>query len=482
MTTAARHGRQARNGGGAEHPTLEERIARGRSERSRVPRSAHAELSPGADRPDPVALLERQAQSRLPELVPIRYGRMLVSPFTFLRGAALVMAGDLATTPTTRLTVQLCGDAHLSNFGVFGSPERRAVFDINDFDETLPGPFEWDVKRFATSLEVAGRDRGFADAEREAVVRAGVRRYRTAMADFAGRSNLDVFYARFDVEEFFARLRSTLPPKALRRAEKRLAKARTRDSMQALDRLTLTQDGRVRIAADPPLIVPVRDLLPDLDAEVLSASVRELLRAYRRTLPTDRRRLLERYEYVDLARKVVGVGSVGARAWIVLLMGRDLRDPLFLQIKEAQPSVLEEFAGRSAYRNAGHRVVAGQRLMQAASDVFLGWLRVTDGLGGGGGGRDFYVRQLRDWKGSAEVAGMVPEGMRIYAEMCGWTLARAHARSGDAVAIAAYLGRGSSFDDSIAAFSAAYADRNERDHGLLRQAVASGRVEARTGL
>jgi len=405
---------------------------------------------------------------------------MLVSPFTFYRGAALVMASDLSRTPTTSLRAQLCGDAHLSNFGVFGSPERRMVFDINDFDETLPGPFEWDVKRLAASLEVAGRDRGFADADRDAIILSCVRAYREAMAGFAAQSNLEVFYAAFDVEQEFARYRSTVSAKMAKRADKGLAKARTKDSMQALEKLTHLVDGRPRISADPPLIVPVHDLMPDERADTFHEWARARLREYRRTLETDRRRLLERYEFVDLARKVVGVGSVGTRAWIALFLGRDERDPLFLQLKEAQPSVLEQFAGRSDYRNAGHRVVSGQRLMQAAGDIFLGWFHITEGLDGAE--RDFYVRQLRDWKGSAEIEAMVPKGMEIYARMCGWTLARAHARSGDAVAISAYLGKKDVFDRALLAFSRAYADRNEADYALLKEAVATGRLEAQTGL
>ena len=412
--------------------------------------------------------------------MPIRYGRMLVSPFTFYRGAALVMASDLATTPTTSLRAQLCGDAHLSNFGAFGSPERQLVFDINDFDETLPGPFEWDVKRLAASLEVAGRDRGFADAERDKIIRRCVSTYRTAMSAFAAMTNLEVFYARLDIEEIIARFRATVPAKLVKRAEKNVAKARTKDSIQALARLTHEVDGEPRITADPPLIVPVQDLLPEERADEFAGWVHARLSEYRRSLDVDRRRLLERYRFVDLARKVVGVGSVGTRAWIALMLGRDNQDPLFLQMKEAQPSVLEEFAGRSVYRNEGHRVVSGQRLMQAAGDVFLGYIHVTDGLDGAA--RDFYVRQLRDWKGSADIEVMVPKGMEIYAQMCGWTLARAHARSGDPIAIAAYLGKNRAFDRAIAAFSAAYADQNERDYALLRDAVASGRLAAETGL
>jgi uncharacterized protein (DUF2252 family) len=480
MTTTSRDDRRVPIRTKVEHLPLAERAARGKAARAEVPRAAHAELALGSDRPDPIALLERQAESRVPELVPIRYGRMLVSPFTFYRGAALVMASDLSRTPTTSLRAQLCGDAHLSNFGVFGSPERRLVFDINDFDETLPGPFEWDVKRLAASLEVAGRDRGFADADRDAIVLGCVRTYRDAMAGFAAQSNLEVFYAAFDVEREFARYRSTVSAKMYKRGEKSLAKARTKDSMQALDKLTHLVDGEPRISADPPLIVPVHDLMPDDRADTFHEWARARLREYRRTLEIDRRRLLERYRFTDMARKVVGVGSVGTRAWIALFLGRDERDPLFLQLKEAQPSVLEQFAGRSDYRNAGHRVVSGQRLMQAAGDIFLGWFHIAEGLDGAE--RDFYVRQLRDWKGSAEVEAMVPKSMAIYARMCGWTLARAHARSGDPVAISAYLGKKDVFDRALLAFSRAYADRNEADFALLKEAVDGGRLEAETGL
>jgi uncharacterized protein (DUF2252 family) len=480
MTATSRDDRRAPIRTKVEHLPLAERVDRGKAARAEVPRAAQADQPLGAHRPDPIALLEGQAATRVPELVPIRYGRMLVSPFTFYRGAALIMASDLSKTPTTSLRAQLCGDAHLSNFGVFGSPERRLVFDINDFDETLPGPFEWDVKRLAASLEVAGRDRGYADAEREGIVLTCVRTYREAMGDFAAETNLEVFYASFDVEETFARYRATVPAKVYKRAEKGLAKARTKDSTQALDRLTHLVDGAPRITADPPLIVPARDLLPGERAAEFHEWAHARLREYRRTLEIDRRRLLERYEFADLARKVVGVGSVGTRAWIALFLGRDTRDPLFLQMKEAQPSVLEDFAGRSVYRNAGHRVVSGQRLMQAAGDIFLGWFHITDGLDGAE--RDFYVRQLRDWKGSADIEVMVPKGMEIYAQMCGRTLARAHARSGDPVAIAAYLGKKDVFDRAILAFSRAYADLNEADYALLKEAVDTGRLAAQTGL
>jgi uncharacterized protein (DUF2252 family) len=412
-------------------------------------------------------------------LVPIRYGRMLASPFAFYRGAALVMASDLAMTPVSGLRVQLCGDAHLSNFGIFGTPERRMLFDINDFDETLPGPFEWDLKRLAASLEVAARENGYTPVDRESIVMASARSYRTAMAAFAAQTELEIFYASLDIDSAMAEFQATVSPKMLKRAQATVAKARTHDSMQAFSKLTHVVDGEPRIVSDPPLIVPVNELYPTAAAAELTEWVQGYLRKYRSTLDTDRRRLLERYRFVDLARKVVGVGSVGTRAWIALMFGRDAADPLFLQMKEAQPSVLEAFCGRSQYANHAHRVVAGQRLMQAASDVFLGWVHVTgvDGIE-----RDFYLRQLRDWKGSAEIEAMVPKGMAIYANWCGWTLARAHARSGDSVAIAAYLGKSDPFDRAIAKFAAAYADQNERDYEALEAAAANGRITAEQGI
>jgi len=464
-----------------EHFTVAERTEQGRAARAEVPRSAHAEfIADHHERPDPIALSEGQAETRVPELVPIRYGRMLVSPFTFYRGAALIMASDLSRTPTTSLRVQLCGDAHLSNFGAFGTPERRLVFDINDFDETAPGPFEWDIKRLAASFEVAARDRNFTDPQRDGIVRECVATYRTAIAEFAVQTNLAVFYASLDIDQALAQYRQSVPAKQIKRTDRNIAKARTKDSMQAFDRMTHEVDGEAQILSDPPLIERVQELLPPDQAAEFEEWLHRHLREYRRTLETDRRRLLERYRYVDFARKVVGVGSVGTRAWMALFLGRDGQDPLFLQIKEAQPSVLEAFAGRTDYRNAGHRVVAGQRLMQAASDIFLGWLHIPDAPDGKE--RDFYVRQLRDWKGSAEVDAMLPAAMLIYAKLCGWTLARAHARSGDAIAIAAYLGKSDAFDRAIAAFSTSYADQNERDYDALKQAAASGRIVAEMGL
>jgi uncharacterized protein (DUF2252 family) len=483
VTTEPREKRAARTRAGTDrvqHLPRAERVAIGKSARADVPRSRHAEFDPPPDRPDPIAVLQEQAATRVPELVPIRYGRMLVSPFAFYRGAARIMASDLAQSPTSGIRVQLCGDAHLSNFGVFASPERRLMFDLNDFDETLPGPWEWDVKRLAASIVVAGRDNGYSRKQRDAIVRETVGQYRTAMRDFAAEPNMAVWYARFDIETEIGRLRSTVQAKQIRRTEHNLAKARTRDSMRAFAKLTTEVDGERRIISDPPLIVPVEELFPEVSATQLTDTVAEFIRGYRRSLQTDRRALLEQYRFVHLARKVVGVGSVGTRAWIALFLGVDNQDPLFLQVKEASASVLEEFLGKSQYASAGERVVAGQHVMQATSDIFLGWRRLKNPLEGTE--RDFYVRQLKDWKGSAELDGMPAESMAAYGRMCGWTLARAHARSGDRVAIAAYLGSSDAFDRAIVAFSEAYADRNEADYDLLDQAEQAGRINAQIGL
>ena len=415
-----------------EHLSVAERVALGKAARASTPRSNHAEFEPASDRPDPITLLEQQAASRVPELVPIRYGRMGVSPFTFYRGAALLQASDLAHTPSSGLQVQLCGDAHLSNFGVFASPERRLVFDINDFDETLPGPWEWDVKRLAASLSVAGRENGYPEAQRKAIVRGAVGAYRETLRELAGKTNLDVWYSHLDVEDLMATMRQLAPKAMLKRTEKALDKAKTKDSMQVFKKLTQVVDGEPRIVGDPPLIEPIDQIFQGVRRDQIYEELHKIVRSYRSTLQYDRRVLLEEFRLVDVARKVVGVGSVGTRAWIALLLGRDGGDPLFLQLKEAQPSVLEEFTQKSTVKSNGERVVNGQHLMQAASDIFLGWTEVK---GIDGVMRDFYGRQLKDWKGSAEIELMVPQGMQLYARMCGWTLARAHARSGDRVAI-----------------------------------------------
>ena len=460
------------------HPTPRERAARGKAARRDVPRSVHGDWVPASARRDPVELLEEQAASRVPELVPIRYGRMLVSPFTFFRGAAYPMAADLADVPRTGLQVQLCGDAHLSNFGAFAAPDRRLVFSVNDFDETLPGPFEWDVKRLSASFAVAGRDRGFNGRQRNAINTTVTRSYRAAMRRFAGMRNLDVWYARIQSDDL-ERAARRASAKEVERFERNLAKARSKDSLRAFAKLTEIVDGEPRIASDPPLILPVEEVVPATEHHRIDDYLRGVIRSYRRTLTADRRRLVERFRYVHAARKVVGVGSVGTRAWIMLLLGRDADDPLFLQFKEAEASVLEPFLGKSTFANHGQRVVEGQRFTQAASDIMLGWIRASDLEGTS---RDFYIRQLWDQKGSALVELMSPRAMGIYAELCGLTLAKAHARSGDAIAIASYLGSGGNFDRALATFAESYADQNERDYDALREAAESGRIAAESGL
>jgi len=469
--------------------TAEQRAAKGRAARTNAPRSSHAEWRPAPDRPDPVALLEGQAETRVPGLVPIRYGRMLVSPLTFYRGAALIMAADLAETPRSGLDAQLCGDAHLSNFGLFGSPERQLMFDVNDFDETLPGPWEWDVKRLAASFEILGRERGFSEADRRGIVRDCVHEYRERMRHAAELSTLDAWYEHLEVDRLLTRVRAEerlgrLTKKEVRAAEKRVAarrvaQARTRDSARVLARRTDEVDGELRIVAEPPLIVPVEEFVEaGSEWEDWAATSERLLRSYRRTL-THEHHPIEEFRLVHAARKVVGVGSVGTRCHIMLMLGSDESDPLFLQVKEAQASVLERFAGKSAYPNHGQRVVVGQRLMQAASDIFLGWQRIK---GLDGVTRDYYVRQLHDWKGGARVEGLQARGASLYARICAATLARAHARSGDRLAIASYLGGGDAFDRAIADFSAAYADQNERDYETFEKAVRTGRIAAQTGV
>jgi uncharacterized protein (DUF2252 family) len=453
----------------------EERAAAGKAAREKVPRSSHGEWEPPARRRDPVNVLEDQAKSRVQELVPIRYGRMLASPLTFFRGAAAIMAMDLAKTPESGLRVQACGDAHLSNFGIFAAPDRREVLDVNDFDETLPGPWEWDVKRLAASFAIAGRDRDFTPKETRAAVLHTVRSYREAMREFAAMRNLDVWYARLDVDTLLADLAKIATAKAMKAARKDVAKAGKKNSLRAFDRLVHVVDGEPRIISDPPLLVPARELVSEDQAEELDEQILELLGRYRESLKGDRRHLFDSYRFVEMARKVVGVGSVGTRAWVVLMMGRDGQDPLFLQAKEAEGSVLEPYVGESEFGSHAERVVEGQWLMQASSDILLGWLPA---LGFDGGKRDFYVRQLWDGKRSVEIETLPPEGLAIYGRVCGWTLARAHARSGDRIAIGSYLGKGKAFDRAIAEFSERYADQNELDYGMLADAAKTGRIEA----
>lgn len=462
--------------GDSHLPSVAQREASGLADRERAPLASLGDYAPAPARPDPVALLQDQAQSRVPELVPVRYGRMLASPFTFYRGAALIMASDLSSGPRSPMQAQLCGDAHLSNFGAFASPERHLIFDINDFDETNPGPFEWDVKRLVTSFEVAGRERGFAKKERNELLRSTTEGYLTTMHALAAQGNLDVWYATLDVDSMLQTLRPHLDKSARKQSGKRLAKARSRNSLQAADKLTRVVDGARRFIDDPPVIERAETLLARTDAD--AASVTEAMpgawQQYADSLPPDRQHLLAGYEFVDLARKVVGVGSVGTRAWVLLMQGRDTADLLLLQIKEAQASVLEAFTEPSAYRQHGERVVQGQRLLQSASDIFLGWSHLL--------GTDYYLRQLRDWKVSVDVDTLDPAGLALYGRICGATLAKGHARTGDRVAIAAYLGDDNVFHDAMKSFARAYAEQNEIDYAAFTAAVDSGRITAHTGV
>lgn len=457
------------------HLTPQQRVARGKAARTDAPRSSHAEFIPPPKRTDPVEIIERQSATRVPELVPIRYARMSEAPFRFYRGAASIMAADLAETPRSGFRVQCCGDSHMLNFRLLASPERHLMFDINDFDETLPGPWEWDVKRLSASLVIAGRANGFSTKERASVVRAAVGSYRERMRAFAGLSNLEVWYTRFDADELQQQFAPLLGAKTRDRWDKAREQARAHDTLQVFDKLTRYVDGRRRIAPDPPLLVRLQDLLPDAERGELEKLLGRLIERYAQTLQTDRRFLLESYRVADMARKVVGVGSVGTRCWIILLLGKDDEDPLFLQAKEADESVLAPYVGSSTFATQGERVVAGQRLMQATSDIFLGWEHVT---GLDGRQRDFYVRQLRDWKGIAVAESMPPKRMALFGRLCGATLARAHARSGDRIAIAGYLGGGDSFDRALVTFAELYADQNEKDHQALVDAIQAGRVPA----
>jgi uncharacterized protein (DUF2252 family) len=459
--------------------TVKERKALGKSARDAVPRKAHGDWRPQAGRADPVGLLERQAETRVPELVPIRYGRMVASPFAFLRGATAIMAADLAGTPRSGFDAQVCGDAHVSNFGGFAAPDRELVFDLNDFDETLPGPWEWDLKRLGASVVVAGREAGLGGRECRSAAAAAAREYRRAMHDFADMTNLDLWYSRTGGDEVLAHVRATLSERAARRLERGMANAERKDRLRAFDKLTRKVDGRVAFKSDPPRMVPIAELLERRDAAALAEALGALVHAYADSLRPDLRPVVESYRPVDMARKVVGVGSVGTRAWVVLMLGRDDDDPLFLQVKEAQPSVLKAHLGRGRFANQGRRVVEGQRLMQVASDVLLGWIRSTDV---DGVARDYYVRQLWDWKYSVAIETFGAEEFEAYARLCGRTLARAHARTGDRVAIAAYLGNSDAFDDALARFAESYAETNEADYKALVEAVRSGRVKAETGV
>jgi uncharacterized protein (DUF2252 family) len=455
------------------------RAAAGSEARRRRPRSTQGEWRPPSDRRDPVAILEEQATSRLADLVPIRHGRMAASPFAFYRGGAAIMAADLAADPSSGLIVQLCGDAHLVNFGGYDSPERELVFDLNDFDETLPGPFEWDVKRLVASIEVAGRARSFTPAQRNTILTGTAHAYRLGLREFADKGNLDIWYTRMSGDQMAARWGGDIGPKELSNLKQTVAKAGRKNHLKAMAKLTQVVDGRLQFVADPPLLVPVVDLVEELVPEDVERFVADAVGAYRDTLSDDRRRLVDRYRFVDLARKVVGVGSVGTRCWVALFVGRDHDDPLFLQIKEAQTSVLEPYAGVSVFDQQGQRVVAGQRFMQAVSDILLGWMRIT---GIDGEVRDFYIRQLWDAKASADIETMTLNGMTVYGQICGWTLARGHARSGDPIALGAYLGGGDGFDRAVCSYARAYADQNEADHRAFVAAIDAGRVTAESGI
>jgi uncharacterized protein (DUF2252 family) len=460
--------------------TVRERVARGRERRRVVPHARHAAWTPPSGRHDPIAILERQSAERIPELVPLRYGRMAFSPFAFYRGGAAVMAADLAGTAVSGLQGQLCGDAHLLNFGLFATPERALIFGLNDFDETLPGPVEWDLKRLAASIEIAGRELGFPAVEREMAVLATVRAYREAMLEFSEMRDLEVWYARLPAKELATKLAAAADAKTGKEAGRKIRKALRRDHLSAFDRLVEAANGELRFVSRPPTIVPVEKLLEPEQRGRYVEVVQSFLRQYRETLMPHTRALVERYRFVHMARKVVGVGSVGTRAWVVLLMGRDQNDPLLLQLKEATQSVLEPYvAVPSQYESQGRRVVEGQRFMQAASDAMLGWYRL---VAWDGRLHDFYVRQLWDGKSSIDITRVTPVGLRVYGEACGWTLARGHARSGERIAIASYLGEKDTFDRALVSFAATYADVNEADHARLLEAIDSGRVSAVEGV
>src|SRR6516165_8428052 len=462
-----------------KYSTRAERAERGKAATANLPRSRHWEWDPSPGSTKPLPILEEQGRTRVPERIPIRHGRMSASPFAFYRGAAAVMASDLASEPRSGLDVQLCGDAHLVNFGGFAAPDRDLLFDVNDFDETNPGTFEWDLKRLVASLEIAGRDRNFSPAERHDIVASGARAYRETIREFAGMPMLQIWYARLDVAGIERRWGQKDGGKAARNLQRLAVKAESKDNLKAFDKLTRVEGGEIRFDSDPPLLVPVSELMSGVEAQRVEDAITGSLHRYRRTLPEDRRHLFDRYRFVDLARKVVGVGSVGTRCWVALLLGQDQNDPLFLQVKEAEASVLEQWTTKSQFGNHGQRVVEGQRLMQAASDIMLGWDRVE---GVDGVSRDFYMRQLWDWKVSAPVESMTADLMRTYAQICGWTLARAHARSGDATAIGAYLGSGNVFDTAMASFAEVYAEQNDLDHRALTEAIKSGRLDAAPGI
>jgi uncharacterized protein (DUF2252 family) len=442
-------------------PSAKQRMAYGKKLRDRVPRSLQAEWKPSPNRPDPIQLLKHADRGRLEALLPIRYARMKQSPFGFFRGSAALMAADLSTTPSTGLRVQACGDCHIANFGGFGSPERRLVFDINDFDETLPAPWEWDVKRLAASTVLAGRELGVGDKHCSSAARTMVRSYREHMREYAEMRALEVWYSHLDAEIFIDDARTAAARHRWSEIEKN---AVLQTAEHVFPKISAVKNGRLRILDRPPLVYHPPDIA------TIGKRVREMFDRYRRTLPEERRVVLQRYHVVDIARKVVGIGSVGTRCDVALLMA-GANDPLFLQFKQANESVLAPYAGKSRYSNQGERVVTGQRMLQSASDVFLGWARGDDGC-------DYYFRQLRDMRMKIDVTRMPNDDWLEFVEICGWTLARAHARTGDPAKIAGYLGKGETFDRAIGAFAVAYADQTERDHALLVKAIRTGKLHA----
>jgi uncharacterized protein (DUF2252 family) len=459
--------------------TVEERAARGKALRKQVPHESHALWSSPKKRGDPVTILERQAAERMSDLVPIRYGRMAASPFAFFRGGAALMAADLAGSPGSGLQAQLCGDAHLMNFGLFGTPERSLIFGLNDFDETLPGPFEWDVKRLAASMEIAGREMGLGDKERSSAVLGTLRAYREAMAEFAALRDLEVWYTRLSATELQAKLKASAGEKSGKEVERQIDRSLRRDHLRAFDRLLHVEGGVIRFVSEPPVLTPAEELLDGEERERYVEVIRAFLKQYRESLAPHVRALMERYRFTHIARKVAGIGSVGMRTWVVLFVGRDLGDPLLLQLKEAKRSVLEPYTAPTHYASQGRRVVEGQRFMRVASDPLLGWYQIR---GFDGKAHDFYVRQLWDGKSSIDIGRLSPAGLRSYGEACGWTLARGHARSGDRIAMAAYLGDKDTFDRAVAASAAAYAETNKDDHRRLVAAIDQGRVKAQPGV
>ena len=454
-------------------PDASGRAAAGTELRGRFPLADHAAWQFSPDRRDVIGLLEQQNTIRLQSLIPLRFSRMAVSPFTFYRGAAAIMANDLARTPVTGIPVQCIGDAHIGNFGIFYSPSKRLMFDVNDFDETTIGPWEWDIKRLAVSVEIAGRTLGLKESQCRQAVHRCVRHYRESIRDFASRGFLDTWYTHIDLEDRLDELEKSTKARPSRTLHGAISKAKAKDSRKAADRLTYVDNGRLRFRSDPPELVQINDLPGYDDVDALRGRLDMLLDTYRDSLYADRRHVLDQYHFEDIARKVVGVGSVGTRCWVGAFVGRDLSDPLILQMKEAVASVLAPYVGNAPYPTHGERVVQGQKLVQSTADILLGWAQF---IASDGRPRDYYVRQLWNGKGSINLDTLHADSLSNLGALCAWCLAHAHARSGDSVAIGAYLGQGEEFDDALVAFSAAYADQNEDDFALFTRLIKSGEL------